>query len=172
MGKITRWGFLAAAASVLSAALLSGCGADTRENLDLNFIGAYGGGEWIVTTAPNARQYSTFREIDGSGNRTGFRTLTFTVDIKGRLLGSFTSNTGLSYVLEGYLNNDRQFDATLRSGDTTYPVSGYFSKQGVPQEQEDGTDTFASGLAGDFKIQINGEQYAGTFFASGGTETE
>jgi len=123
---------------------------------DSDYRGAYGGREWAVNS-PNA---------DDSGDRT------LTLDQKGRLYGSFISESGAVSALTGTVGNDGRFTLTVTRGSVSYPVEGKLS-HGVPiPNAATGVVEYKEGIAGDFRETINGTVYTGTFMGAGGVTTK
>lgn len=171
MGMRTRRGYLGfLVASVLTATvggaltLSTGCGGGTPENTI--YQGSYGEGEWLVNGTSNANRYETYKSSSSN------RTLSFTVNQKGRILGNYTSLDGTIYGLDGEIDNSGKFSLTATSSEGSFQVKGYLSHQQVPQSSlTTGEDAFAPGVAGNFTEIINGTSYDGSFYASGGLTT-
>jgi hypothetical protein len=161
MGMRTKIGVFATVVAAIMAVFLGGCGGSVKGD-NSGYRGAYAdpGNTFVV----NGRA-----EVSGSP--------AFTVSEKGNMIGSVRFTDESLGSIEGFFQNNGDFGATLKKGDKSYPISGKFSRQQVPTiDLVTGKDPvtnqyktiFESGLAGNFRITIDGVIYDGTFSAPGG----
>nr|WP_309686804.1 hypothetical protein [Armatimonas sp.] len=134
--KQTRAAFLMSLGT-LSLAALAGCAGGAPP--DSEFVGNY----LSTYTLPAIGENGTF---------------SFTVEQKGRMVGSFTdATTNLVYAFEGVVENKGKFTGTLKNGTTSSPISGLMSG--------------GSSGGGDFNITRGVTQYQGHFTIGGSLTT-
>ncbi|WP_395093935.1 hypothetical protein [Armatimonas sp.] len=134
--KQTRAAFLMSLGS-LSLAALAGCAGGAPP--DSEFVGNY----LSTYTLPAIGENGTF---------------SFTVEQKGRMVGSFTdATTNLVYAFDGVVENKGKFTGTLKNGTTSSPISGLMSG--------------GSSGGGDFNITRGVTQYQGHFTIGGSLTT-
>jgi hypothetical protein len=156
MGMRTKVGVFVTVVAAIMAVFLSGCGGSVKGD-NSGYRGAYA--ETLPTFVVNGRA-----ELTGSPS--------FTISEKGNMIGSINFTDGSSGSFEGFFQNNGDFGATLIKGSNSYPISGKFSRQQVQTiDPVSGKPTFQSGLAGNFRITIDGVIYDGTFQAPGGVVT-
>jgi hypothetical protein len=142
MGKQTRAKFLVSLGA-LSLAALAGCAGGAPP--DSEFVGTY----LSTYTLPAIGENGTF---------------SFTVEQKGRMVGSFTdANTNLVYAFDGTVENSGKFTGTMKNGATSSNVSGLLVVKGAS-----GSGTGNTGAGGDFNVTRSGTEQRG-YFTIGGT---
>lgn len=140
MGKLTRYGFLVAAAAALVTAtnVLVGCGANTDENTP--FRGAYAGNWRVQRVGGPVGGPVLDPQFTGS--------LSVTMDAKGEMVGSVTNVLGTTFRFDGDVDEDRTFEGTMSSGATVYRFEGVVSEQPVTIESIEELAA-AAGVSGD-----------------------
>lgn len=142
MGMQTRAKFLMSLGA-FSLAALTGCAGGAPP--DSEFVGTY----LSTYTLPSVGENGTF---------------SFTVEQKGRMVGSFTdANTNQAYAFDGTVENSGKFTGSLKSGSTTSPISGILVVKG-----SSGSGTGNTGAGGDFSLTRSGTEHRG-YFTIGGT---
>ncbi|MBB6051566.1 hypothetical protein [Armatimonas rosea] len=144
MGKQTRAKFLVSLGA-LSLAALSGCAGGAPP--DSVFVGTYSS----TYTLPGIGENGTF---------------SFTVEQKGRMVGSFTdASSNLVYAFDGTVENTGKFTGTMKNGATTSPLTGLLVVKGGGASGAGST-----GSGGDFSVTRSGTEQRG-YFTIGGTLT-
>jgi hypothetical protein len=86
----------------------------------------------------------------------------FTVDQQGDFIGTWG---GVN--IRGRISNDGRLTGTYGP----HQIVGKVAKQEVPQKyDQSGEVVYSGGMAGNFVITVNGQEYIGSFFGTGGTE--
>ena len=165
MGMRTTLGVFVIVVAAIMAVFLGGCGGSVKGD-NSGYRGAY-------ADVPHQNFFVNSRsELDGS--------LTFTISEKGNMVGSLLPvdkngvQTGPPAIIEGFFQNNGDFGASLIWNGTTYHIDGKFSRQQVPaKDVNDPTKTvMETGLAGNFRITIDGVIYDGVFGVPGGVVTQ
>lgn len=189
MGKLTRSGFLVAAAAALVTAtnVLVGCGANTDENTP--YRGGYTG---MIFVQSRSAATSAIYDPQLTG------TVSVTLNHKGDMIGNVVNLFGDTYALDGDADENDHFEATLSRGGATYRMEGYLSAQPVQLPEMDAVaaaagldpttrqenpspspspspsasaapeDKFKPGLGGDFEITVDGQKLRGSLGLQGG----
>lgn len=176
MGKLTRSGFLVVGVAALAsvANLLVGCGAGTEKNTP--YFGTYGG-DWLIQSRVNDVPPTYDPQLSGPFN--------VSIDEKGHMLGFIKGVSRTTYALDGNVNENGGFDGVMRLDSVAYHFTGKMSEQlvtlmttenykdifGVNIITVGDTGTAKAGVAGNFKITIDGVEYRGVFNATGGQTT-
>jgi hypothetical protein len=155
MDKRRFLGVIVAASLTLLVPVLGGCGANKSDRYgraETDYPGSYGFGRWELS----------------SSRASGGGALSFTLDYKGNAVGQIMYDDGRLGDLQGRFDNSRRFTGSVTVNNETFEVWGVFSRQEVPSTDAEGKPVFATGLAGDFRQIVDGQEALGTFYAPGG----
>jgi len=139
-----------------AAGVISGCGGSVKGD-NSGYRGSYGVGMWSI-----------------NGRSADSGSLTFTISEKGNMIGSIDYGDGSFGRIEGFFHNSGDFGATVIRGNQSFPVDGKFSRQTLSlPDPNDNTQTVEKvGLAGDFRITMDGVIFDGSFAAPGGVDQQ